>query len=321
MRLGVALGWHTLCWEDLQDLVRRAEALGYAAAYVDGDISMLGQRRDDDVLDGWTVTTALLARSLRIQIGSIRLVHHWNAARLAQCAATAFRMAPGRLRFFASIGDRPEDPAFDLAPPPVADRIAWLDETLDACRALWRGESVTRDGRFVRLRDARVRPVPGEGALPIEVAAKGRALMPVLARHAAVWNVNLPAAPARVARAAGWLAEACAEQGRDPGEIRRSQWIFARVQERPDTAGALAEFRRLNPWFDGIPDAEIAPSLVLGDGASCAARLGELAEALSLDLPVVDLSGLDYRTARRNLEAIPAGGGFVDSPSSRAVPS
>lgn len=307
MRLGVALGWHSLAWEDLQDLTRRAEALGYAALYVDGDISMLGRRREADVLDGWTVTIALLARSLRIQIGSIRLVHHWNAAKLAQVAATAERMAPGRLRFFVSIGDRPEDPAFGLAPPPPADRIAWLDETLDACRALWRGESVTRHGRFVTLHDAQVRPLPRGGALPVEIAAKGRALMPVLARHADVWNVNLPAIPERVMRAAGWLSEACADLGRDPAAILRSQWIFTRVQERPDAAGALAEFRRLNPWFARIPDAEIRPSLVLGDGAACAARLGELSEQLSLDLPVIDLSGLDAESARRNLEAIPAG--------------
>ena len=307
-RLGVALGWHSLTWEDLQDLVWRAEALGYAAVYVDGDVSMLGRRRDSEVLDGWTVTTALLARSLRIQVASIRLVHHWNAAKLAQAAATAERMAPGRLRFFISIGDRPEDPAFDLALPPLADRIAWLDETLDACRALWRGEDVTREGRFVRLRDARVRPVPPPGALPVEIAAKGRALMPVVARHADVWNVNLPPIEARVTRAAGWLGEACQQAGREPKEIRRSQWIFTRVEERPDRDAALAAFRRLNPWFARIPDAEVEPALVLGDAAHCAERLAELAEALDLDLPVVDLSGLDHATARRNLEAIPAGG-------------
>jgi alkanesulfonate monooxygenase len=307
MKLGVALGWHGLAWEDLQDLTRRAEALGYAALYVDGDVSMLGRRREAEVLDGWTVTTALLARSLRIQIGSIRLVHHWNAAKLAQAAATAERIAAGRLRFFISIGDRPEDPAFGLAPPPLAERIAWLDETLDACRALWRGESVTRQGRFVTLHDAQVRPLPRGGSLPVEIAAKGRALMPVLARHADVWNVNLPPIPGRVTRAAGWLAEACDALGREAAGIRRSQWIFTRVQQRPDPAGALEAFRRLNPWFARIPDAEVQPALVLGDGAACAARLRELAEQLSLDLAVVDLSGLDAESARRNLEAIPAG--------------
>jgi alkanesulfonate monooxygenase SsuD/methylene tetrahydromethanopterin reductase-like flavin-dependent oxidoreductase (luciferase family) len=88
VKLAVAFAWHTLVWEDLLDLVQRAEALGFAAVYVDGDVTMLGRRREADVLHGWTVTTALLARTSRIQIGSIRLVHHWNAAHLAQAAAS-----------------------------------------------------------------------------------------------------------------------------------------------------------------------------------------------------------------------------------------
>lgn len=307
MRLGVAFAWHSLAWEDLLDLTQRAEAGGYAAVYVDGDVSMLGRRREQDVLDGWTVTTALLARTSRIQVGSIRLVHHWNAARLAQAAATAERIAPGRLRFLVSVGERPEDPRFGLHVPPVGDRIAWLDETLEAVRALWRGEDVTRSGRFVTLDDARVRPLPPAGALPIEVAAKGRRLLGVVARHADVWNVNLPPIPARVAAAAHQLADACTGLGRDPDTIRRCQWIFTRVQERPDPAAALEEFRRLNPWFDALPDAEIAPALVLGSGADCGARLAQIAQELRLDLPVVDLSGVDAETARRTLDAIPPG--------------
>lgn len=307
MKLAVALGWHALCWEELLELTQRAEAAGYAAVYADGDVSMLGRRHEQDVLDGWTVTTALLSRTSRIPIGSIRLVHHWNAARLAQAAATAERITPGRLRFLVSIGDRPEDPRFGLAVPPAAERIAWLEETLDAIRALWRGESVTRAGRFVTLDGARVRPVPATGALPIEVAAKGRRLLRVVARHADVWNVNLPPLRERVERAAHWLDEACGALGRDPTTIGRSQWIFARVQEPPSPQAALAEFRRLNPWFDAFPDAELAPSLVLGSGAECAARLGEIARELRIDWPVLDLSGLDAATARRNLDAIPPG--------------
>lgn len=308
MRLGVALGWHSLAWEDLLDLVRRAEAAGYDAAYVDGDVTMLGRRREQDVLDGWTVQTALLARTERIRIGSIRLVHHWNAARLAQALATAERITPGRVPCFVSIGDRPEDPRFGLPQPAVPERIAWLDEMLDAIRALWRGESVTRRGRFVTLEDARVRPVPPPGSLPIELAARRSGLLRLVARHADLWNVNLPPVPERVAAAAGRLERACAEIGRDPKEIARSQWIFTRVQERSDPSGALAEFRHLNPWFHDLPDPEIAPALLIGDARTCRQRLEELARELAIDLPVLDLSGLDAETARRNLDAIPAGG-------------
>ena len=61
MKLGVAFAWHVHPWEDLLALVQRSEELGFAAAFVDGDVSMLASNSERDVLDGWTVTTALLA--------------------------------------------------------------------------------------------------------------------------------------------------------------------------------------------------------------------------------------------------------------------
>jgi len=311
VKLGVAFGWHSLAWEDLLALVRHAEALGFDTAYVDGDVSMLGSRRDADVLDGWSVTLALLAATSRIRIGSIRLVHHWNAARLAQAAATAERIFPGRYRFFTSIGERPEDARFGLPQVAPGDRIEWLDESLDAIRALWRGEDVTRKGRFVQLDRARVRPTPPGGALPIEVGARRPRLLRVVARHADVWNVNLPPIAARVARAAASLADACKEAGRDPGAIARRMLVFARVQARPDREAALAEFRRLNPWFADIPDAEVAPALVVGDAAACRQQLASLTIPLGLELPILDLTGADAATARVTLDAFPSGK-FVD---------
>jgi len=307
LRLGVALGWHAFAWEDLLALVQRAEALGYAAAYVDGDVSMLGVRREADVLDGWTVTTALIARTQRIQIGSLRVVYHWNAARLAQATATLERIAPGRLRFFASIGDRPEDPRFGFPRLAASQRIAWLDETLGAVRALWRGETLDLAGEYVQLDGARVRPSPADGHIPIEIAAKSPRLLGVVARHADVWNINLPPIAARFAEAEAHLRRACAACGRDPGEIARSMWIFARAQRNPKPDAALKEFRRLNPWFGALPDEEIAAAMVVGDAAHCRARLAELADEFKLDLPVIDLSGMDATSARHTLEAIPCG--------------
>lgn len=306
MKLGVAFGWHTLAWEELLALARRAEALGYAALYTDGDVTQLGRRREADVLDGWTVTTALLAMTQRIGVGSIRLVQHWNAAHLAQVAATAERIAPGRLQFFASIGDRPEDPAWGHPRLPASDRIAWLDETLDAVRALWRGESVTRAGRFVALDGARVRPLPREGrGLPVEVAAKGPRLLELVARHADIWNVNWPPIPERVAESAAALESARSAAGRAEPLARRL-WMFVRARRTP-AAEALAEFRRLNPWFSGLADAEVAPALVVGEPAVCRERIAELARTLDLEVPVVDLSGLGAAEARETLEALPAG--------------
>ncbi len=299
--LGIALGWHGLPYEDLLEAVRLAEDLGYAAAFVDGDVSQIRSRGEGDVLDGWTLTAALLARTERIEIGSIRLVHHWNAAKLAQAAATLDRITPGRLRFVCSVGGQPADRRFGLPFPPAADRVAWLDETLAAVRALWRGETVTCAGRFVCLDEARVRPTPAGGGLPITVAARGPRLLEVAATHADRWDVNLPPFAERVGAAAEHLAAACRARGRDPDAIERSQWIFARPGRDPGDPALAREYRSLNPWFADVPDERIGDAMLAGEPAACTERLAAWREELHLDLPVLDLSGLDLDAVRQAL--------------------
>lgn len=305
MRIGIALAWHALCWEELLQVARLAEARGYAVLYHDGDVTMLGSDSQRDVLHGWTVSNALIARTERIEIASIRLVQHWNAPHLAQAIATSERIAPGRLGVFASIGERPEDPAFGIPRMGTRERIELLEETLDAIRALWRGEEVTRQGHYVRLAGARVRPVPPRH-IPIELAGRRPRLLRVIARHADIWNVNWPPIPSRVAEACRQLAAACKQVGRDPAEIVRRMWIFTRVRE-PDPPLDRAEFRRLNPWFAELSDEEVDTSMVVGSPEACSARLAEIAASLHIDEPIIDLSGADFATVQRAVETLPAG--------------
>jgi alkanesulfonate monooxygenase SsuD/methylene tetrahydromethanopterin reductase-like flavin-dependent oxidoreductase (luciferase family) len=130
-------------------------------------------------------------------------------------------------------------------------------------------------------------------------------MLEVVAAHADVWEVNLPPVPPRVAHAAQRLAEACERRGRSEAEIGRSMLLFTRIGLDP--APALAEFRRLNPWFRWVPDAELGPALILGEAPRCRARIAELAAELRLDYPVLDLSGLEAGAARRLLQALGPG--------------
>lgn len=303
----MALAWQTHPFEALLRLVQRAEALGFAAVFVDGDISQLGGDAPRPALDGWTVTTALLARTTRIAIGSIRLVHQWNAARLAQASATAAHLFPGRFRLLVSIGGHPVDRAFGFPYPPVSERVRWLEETLEAARALWRGDRVTRHGHHVRLDGAFVRPLPPPGSLPIAIAARSPALLEVVARQGDLWDVNLPPIRRRVEAAADALSLACVRAGRDAAAIPRSMWIFTRVgASGPEAPAVRAEFRRLNPWFSAIPDAELGEGLVAGSAAECRARLEQIREELGIGLPIVDLSGLPEGPVAAHLEALAA---------------
>jgi alkanesulfonate monooxygenase SsuD/methylene tetrahydromethanopterin reductase-like flavin-dependent oxidoreductase (luciferase family) len=304
VKLGVALGGHSRSFEELRELVVRAERLGYTAVFVDGDVSIMESRGDDDVLDGWTVTAALLACTERIGIGSIRLVHHWNAARLAQAAASLDRIAPGRLHFLIGIGGQPADRRFGLPALSTRERIAWLDETLAALRALWKGDEVTCKGRYVQLDRARVRPVPPPGRLPLAVAARDGRTLAVLARRADVWDVNLPPVRARVEAAAETLDRACRAAGREPGSLGRQMWIFVRPGRDPEDPQLAREFRRANPWFRDIPDEELPEAIVSGSPGSCRDRLVRLSQELRLDLPILDCSYLRADATRQILDAL-----------------
>jgi alkanesulfonate monooxygenase SsuD/methylene tetrahydromethanopterin reductase-like flavin-dependent oxidoreductase (luciferase family) len=294
--LAAGFSWHQLRFEELRELVRHAEGCGYAAAYVDGDVSVIPSLGERDVLDGWTVTAALLAATSRIAIHSIRLVHHWNAARLAQASATLERLFPGRTRLFISIGGQKADRRFGLPLPPTPERILWLDETLGAVRRLWRGEEVSLAGRFVALEGARVRPALAAPP-PIEVGGRGPRLLRVAAAHADAWNVNLPPLAAHVAGAARAL-------GASDARIARTCQLFARPGADPRDPSLLAAYRRFNPWFGAIPDAELAPAILAGDASDCRRRLDALREELRLALPIVDLTGLASDAARHALDAL-----------------
>jgi alkanesulfonate monooxygenase SsuD/methylene tetrahydromethanopterin reductase-like flavin-dependent oxidoreductase (luciferase family) len=300
--LAVAFGDHEHAFGDLLALVRRAEALGYRAAYVDGDATLRPSR--PAVLDGWTATVAILACSERIEVGSIRLVHHWNAARLAQAVATAESIAPGRLRFLVSIGGQAADRRFGLPVPSAGQRIEWLREMLGALRRLWRGETVTAAGRWVRLEAARVGPAPRGGLLPIEVAGRGPRLLGVVAEHADRWDVNLPPVRRLVAAAIAHLEKACAARGRDPAAIGRSLWAFTRLGSSANDDAVRAQFRRLCPWFASVPDEDLTEAIIAGSPRECRERIAAVRSELGVDLPVIDLSGLERSACEHALEAL-----------------
>jgi alkanesulfonate monooxygenase SsuD/methylene tetrahydromethanopterin reductase-like flavin-dependent oxidoreductase (luciferase family) len=302
-RLGAAAIMHALPFEELLALVRHAEATGYEAFYIDGDVSFIPSLGNQDVLDGWTVQTALTLATERIQIVGIRLVHHWNAARLAQATASLERIAPGRQRVLLAIGGQPADRRFGLPMPTTRERIAWLEELVPALRDLWAGETVAREGRHVRLEGARSQPLRS-AAPPVELAGRGPRMLRAVARHGDAWNINLPAVPGLVDEATAHLEAACRDYDRDPASIERVAWLFARPLAAAGDPAPLADFRRLNPWFADVPDEPSAAGLLSGGGAEARAKLAEATRRLHLDLPVVEVTGLPLDAARHALDAL-----------------
>jgi len=285
-------------------LVRRAEALGYDAAFIDGDVSMLPKHPARTPLHGFTATTAMLHQTQRIAVGSIRLVHHWNAAVLAHALASLDALVPGRILPLISIGGRPADARFGLPLLTVPERIAWLDESLDAITRLWRGETVSSAGRYVTLDQARVRPIPPRERLQLAIAAKGERMLELVARYAARWDLNLPPVARRVRDAEQKLQLACEAHHRDPANIRRQMWLYTRIAGRSTMPAIRSAFRELNPWFAYLQDFELDEAIVSGTVEECRARIETVQQELILDLAILDLSGLDAPEALRHIELL-----------------
>jgi len=293
--LGVSLTGHWLALDAIQRLAQRADELGYAVVLVDGDASLLPRRTAAPVYDPSVVATLTLAATRRARVGSIRLPVFWNPLLLARSLATLQEASAGRALGFFGAGAGRHLGRVGLEPLTGRERVARLDETLEVLRRLLAGESVTHHGPHIQLDGAFVRP-PAQ-PLPLVVAAAGPQTLRVVERHADVWDANLPPLRERLDPLRERLAR----------ELETWIWIFTRPGASLDAAAK--DYRRHCPWFSDVPERALEQILLWGEPARCREQLASLRADLRVDLPVLDLVGLNESAALHALEALaPANG-------------
>jgi alkanesulfonate monooxygenase SsuD/methylene tetrahydromethanopterin reductase-like flavin-dependent oxidoreductase (luciferase family) len=106
--------------------------------------------------------------------------------------------------------------------PPLADRYALLEDSLEIVTRLFTGEVVSYDGQVVSLREARLRPPPVQQPRPpIWIGGSGpRRTLPLVARYADVWHAF--GTPNSLREASERLDGLAVEAGRDPADILRA---------------------------------------------------------------------------------------------------
>ena len=114
------------------------------------------------VLEGWTVLTAVAARTTRIRLGTLVLgASYRHPAVVAKMAATLDHVSDGRLTLGLGAGWQPnEHTAYGIELLPPAARLARFAEYVAAIRSLLREPSTTVDGAWFRLTDATCDPPP-----------------------------------------------------------------------------------------------------------------------------------------------------------------
>jgi alkanesulfonate monooxygenase SsuD/methylene tetrahydromethanopterin reductase-like flavin-dependent oxidoreductase (luciferase family) len=184
-------------------------------------------------------------------------------------AVTLDHVSGGRLDLGLGSGSwAPDFEKYGIPFPGPAERAGRLDEALTVLRLLFTEAAPSFDGRWYRLDGAPSLPRPVQQPHPpIHVGGAGeRRTLPIVARHADVWNCPTYAL-AGLVRKLDVLRAECARIGRDPAAIEVSEeavLALAPTRDRVDAVRALAARRFAGPgWglaaggYVGLPDTVI----------------------------------------------------------------
>lgn len=170
-----------------------------------------------------------VARTRSILLGCmVSAAGYRNPGLLVKMAITLDHASGGRLVLGIGAGwYRRDHDSFGYELPPVSERLERLEESVMAIRRLLDGETITTDGRWVRMVDARNDPPPLQERLPLLVGGSGeRRTLPIVARYADWWNGE--GAPEEIARKNGVIDRHCEAAGRMPTDIVRTAGIGPR---------------------------------------------------------------------------------------------
>jgi G6PDH family F420-dependent oxidoreductase len=123
----------------------------------------------------WAVVGGIAHATSRIQLGTgvtcpLMRVH---PAIVAQAAATAGSMMPGRFFLGLGSGENLNEHVVGAHWPPVSVRQEMLVEAMEVIRALWGGKKVNHRGTHYTVEDARIYTLPDQ-PVPIMMAAAGK---------------------------------------------------------------------------------------------------------------------------------------------------
>ena len=157
---------------------------------------------------------AAVTRRIELATGVLILPQRQTAL-VAKQAAEVDVLSGGRLRLGIGVGWNPVE--FEALGENIHDRGKRIEEQLEVMRLLWTRELVTYEGRWHRVPDAVIKPLPVQRPIPVWMGGESEAVLRRAARLADGW-ITLqtfrpgPASQQIIDRLHGLVREA----GRDP---------------------------------------------------------------------------------------------------------
>jgi probable F420-dependent oxidoreductase len=175
----------------------------------------------------------LAAATTRVElVTGIIILPQRQTALVAKQTATVDVLSGGRLRLGVAVGWNPVE--FEALGEDFRNRGQRIEEQIDVLRALWTEELLTVQGRWHRVPDAGINPLPVQRPIPIWIGGESERAVRRATRVADGWMPHLrpgPESQAVIDRVHGWVRDA----GRDPAafgvegrftlpQVPRDQW-------------------------------------------------------------------------------------------------
>lgn len=173
MDIGYALSSEEHRPLDLVRHARLAEGAGFPYALVSDHFHPWIDRQGESPFV-WTLIGAIAAstESLRLGTGVTCPMIRTHPAIVAQAAATAAAVLPGRFFLGVGTGENLNEHVLGDRWPSTRERREMLEEAVEVMRLLWEGELCSFEGRYYRVVDARIYTLPDE-PIDVVVAAGG----------------------------------------------------------------------------------------------------------------------------------------------------
>lgn len=248
--VGIYIPQVTASYDEVLAQARRIEALGFGSFWLFDHLYTPGLP-DRPALEAWTTATALLAHTSTLRVGHLVLDNNLrHPALLAKMVATLDVVSAGR--FELGIGSGSVALEHEQAGLPwgsFAERSGRLGEALEILVGALTNETFSFSGQHYEVQDLPFRPAPVQRPHPpIHVGGVGeRHTLPLVARHADVWNI--PTYGLADWRATSAVLDACCESiGRDPATLRRShEAVLVLAADEPSLAAAKEKALRRYP--------------------------------------------------------------------------
>jgi F420-dependent oxidoreductase-like protein len=272
-------GQEDVTWDDWRALAHACEEHGLEALFRSDHYLSVDGHDERGSLDAWATLAALAAITGTVRLGTlVSPATFRHPSQLAKVVATVDHVSGGRVELGMGTGWlEAEHDAYGFPFPPLAERMAELEEQLQVVAGEWADGAFSFKGRRYRMRGLEALPKPVQRPRPnlILGGRGGRRSLALAARFADEYNTFHKTAE-ECAAIRRQLDEACAEQGRDPIPLSlMTGWVVGEDEdELRERAARLAEWRGER----GEPE-DLPASWLVGMLDEVTAQLHELAEA------------------------------------------